>query len=122
MERVSRSNSDVIFETESFIFRRTHGVGVNNTPWTGLNVVSQGLADKYAVEIRLTTVGNPEFDGTPVNFTYLDDGTYVAYGLPCSGYSRRLSGTIEFIHVLEDAVDFAERVNHWLQENHEGTV
>ena len=122
MKRMIRASvgNEIIFQDENFIFKRTRGVGMNNTPWTGLAVVSIGAAEKHVVEVRLKSMSRDTFDGKPVEFKYYDDGAYVVHGTRMDWDS--LDDTIEYIHVLEDAVDFARKVNQWLQENPEGTV
>ena len=116
MKRLIRANSNpVIFEDEYFQFIRKSGVGMKNTPWSGLAVVSKGLANKHVVEIRLNTKsrGIATFDGTPVNYEYKD--CYIAHGM--RSVSDTLDETAEYIDVLEDALDFAARVNSWLYNN-----
>lgn len=120
MKKVVRGGSNVretIFEDENFDFVRTHGVGVENTPWTGLAVVTKpgSLAKKHVVEIRLNSIGSPDFNGEPVDYKYSD--TYVAHGM--RNEIDTLDDTAEYIGVLEDALDFAERVNVWLYKNNE---
>lgn len=115
MKRVIRASkyNDVIFEDENFEFVRTQGVGINHTPWTGLAVVSKGLAKKHVVEIRLESRGWYDYDGTPVEFTY--SGVEVAHGMRST--RDTLDETVEYIEVLEDALDFAYRVQDWLDAN-----
>lgn len=109
------SNDGVIFEDEMFSFVRESGVGREDTPWTGLAVISKGLAKKHVVEIRLNTKGWKEFNGPdePVNYEYKD--CEVAHGMRAK--ADTLDETAEYIEVLEDALDFAYRVNEWLQNN-----
>lgn len=109
----ANSSSDAIFEDEFFIFKRDSGVGMHDTPWSGLEVESRGLAKKHAVEIRLNHSGRYAWDGNPLEFKY--DSCYVAHGMRAS--MDTLDETREYIEVLEDALDFAERVNEWLYHN-----
>lgn len=110
----SRSYNDVIFEDEYFEFVETQGIGMNDTPWEGLKVITkEGPAKDHVVEVRLNYGNNPKFDGEPVKYTYKD--AYVAYGLPTR--VPTLDETREFITVLEDAIEFAEAVNKYLWEN-----
>ena len=111
MFKVMASTNSIIFEDDMFTFRKESGVGMNNTPWTGLRVDSKGLAKKHVVEIRLNSKGWHDFDGTPVDYTYSD--CYIAHGM--RDRADTLDETAEYIDVLEDAYDFAMRVNEWLQ-------
>ena len=104
------SNDPVIFEDDMCTFRKDSGVGVKDTPWEGLEVISKGLAEKHVVEIRLNTKGNPRFEGEPIKFEYRD--CHISHGM--RGRSDTLDETAEYIDVLEDALDFANRVNEWL--------
>lgn len=116
MKRMIRANArshDVIFEDEYFEFIRTQGIGIDNTPWTGLAVLSKGLADKHVVEIRLNRKGFPDMDGNPVEYKYTN--SYIAHGMRSS--SDTLEETEEYIDVLEDAVDFARKIDSWLYNN-----
>lgn len=120
MRKVIKGGTNVretIFEDENFDFVRTHGIGRNDTPWTGLAVVTkEGTpAKKHVVEIRLNYKGDPEFDGTPVEYKY--SGCQVAHGM--RSQIDTLDDTAEYIEVLEDALDFAYRVNDWLFHNDE---
>ena len=109
--KASRNNK-VIFEDKNFALIEERGVGINDTPWTGLEVKTKdgSLAEKHVVEIRLNTIGRSDFNGTPVVREYSD--AYVAHGM--RGSSDSLKETMEYIDVLEDAVDFAVQVNDWL--------
>lgn len=100
----------VIFEDEYFEFMEVSGVGVQQTPWTGLKIRSKELALKHVVEIRLIKKGNPRYDGTPVYLEY--SGCHIAHGMRSS--IDTLDDTKEYVMVLEDAIDFAERVNDYL--------
>lgn len=104
------STDPVIFEDELFTFKRESGVGVSDTPWEGLTVDSKGLAKKHVVEIRLNTKVAPAFDGEPVKFQYKD--CYIAHGMRSE--QDTLDDIAEYIDVLEDALDFANRVNDWI--------
>ena len=105
--------SNVIFEDEYFEFVRTEGIGINDTPWTGLGVISKGLAKKHVVEIRLHQIGFPDYNGTPVEHQY--NGVEVAHGM--RSCIDTLDDTKEYIKVLQDAVEFTETINKWLLTN-----
>ena len=104
---------ETIFEDEYFDFCIEHGIGMGDTPWTGLKVKSKGLADKYVVEIRLDYKGYYPFNGEPIVYQYGD--VQVAHGMRMK--KDTLDETREYIAVLEDAVDFAERVLNWIRNN-----
>lgn len=107
--------SNVIFEDEYFKFVRTEGIGINNTPWSGLAVITKqgSAAEKHVVEIRLNNSNNPNYYGELVEYTYRD--CYIAHGIRSTIDS--LDDTREYIDVLKDAVDFAEDINKWLFTN-----
>lgn len=116
MKRLIRASEDpVIFEDEMFTFKEKSGVGINNTPYTGLAVASKGLAEKHVVDIRLNRKGWQEFNGEPVHYKYT--GAEVAHGM--RSRADTLEETREYIDVLEDALDFAIRVNNWILDNPE---
>lgn len=115
MKRVLRaSTNNVIFEDEYFELRKDSGVGMNDTKWEGLKVVSKGAAVDYVVQIRLASK-NADFDGTPVKYEYFDSPATVVHGM--SLRNETLEDTEEYISILEDAVDFAYRVNDWIRQN-----
>ena len=117
MKRYIRSNTTdlTIFEDEYFDFVKTHGIGIQDTPWTGLEVKSKGLAKKHVVEIRLNVSRRPHFNGDPEEYRYSD--CYISHGM--RSVADTLDETAEYIEVLEDALDFAERVNEWLYRNNQ---
>lgn len=111
---IKSSERDVIFSSEYFDFIRTEGIGMNDTPWSGLAVISKGLAKKHVVEIRLNTIGGfPRFDGEPVVYKYRD--CEIAHGM--RSVKDTLEDTEEYIDVLEAALDFARDINDWLTVN-----
>ena len=118
MKRYIKSSSyRAIFEDENFVFSKTSGIGMNNTPWQGLEVDTKpgSIAQKHVVEVRLNFRRKGDFDGNLVIYYYTD--AYVAHGSRMTQDS--LKDTEEYIEVLQDAVDFAYRVNQWLHENPE---
>ena len=90
------------------------GVGINDTPYKALDVASIGDADKYVVDVRLNS-NMPVFTGEPVRYKYKD--AVVSYGLSSRQYT--LEDTKNLISILQDAIEFAERINDWLSENPE---
>lgn len=113
MKRVIKASSQlIIFEDENFVFAKVLGVGRNDTPYEGLEIITKknSLAYKHVVEVRLNLSNSPRFEGSPVKCTYSD--AYVVHGT--RGTMDTLEETAEYIDVLEDALDFANRVNAWL--------
>lgn len=104
---------EVIFGNEYFDLVREQGVGMNNTPWKGLNVFSKGIADKHVVSVKLRGANFPEYNGTPVVHTYKD--AVVGHGMRMA--QDTLRETEEYIKALTEAVKFAEEVNNWLFKN-----
>lgn len=113
----ANTENNVIFEDEYFTFTKARGIGMNDTPWYGLTVkTKEGTpAKKHVVEIRLNSMGMPDYNGEPITYQYSD--AYVAHGMRQT--MDTLEDTEEYIDVLEDAVDFARRVNEWLYRSPE---
>ena len=108
---------ETIFSNSNFIFFMYSSVGTNDTHYKALEVASIGDADKYVVEVRLN-FKMPSFIGEPVQYKYTD--AVVSYGL--SSRHCTLDDTKNFITILQDAIEFAERINTWLSENPEWSV
>jgi len=116
MKKVIRASrtSDVIFSDEYFTFMKESGIGRNDTPWEGLKVKSGPLAEKHVIEIRLDRKP-AKFEGDPIKYGYYPEGTYVAHGM--RSQIDTLDDTRELADILYDAVDFAERVVAWIDQN-----
>ena len=108
---------EVIFSNSNFVFFMYSGVGINDTPFESLRVASIGDADKYVVEVRLNS-NMLVFTGEPVCYKYKD--AIVSYGLSSRQYT--LEDTKNLINILQDVVEYAERINSWLSENTEWSV
>lgn len=108
---IKAASGNVLFEDPYFSLIEDGGIGINDTPWEGLRVISKGSAKKHVVEIRLKTKGSPDFNGEPVTYQYSD--VEVAHGMRST--SDTLEDTEEYIEVLEDAVAFARKVKKYLQ-------
>lgn len=106
---------EVIFSEGDFTLCREEGVGVNDTPWEGLKVKSSDAAEKHVVEVRLSSVGWPQFDGTPIKHRYDPEGTEISHGMRMSRDS--FADTEEYISVLQAALAFAKRVNDYIINN-----
>ena len=104
---------EVIFSEGDFTFVKTSGVGLKETPWEGLEVISSGKAEKYKVSIQLDSLLLPRFDGRPVNYTY--NKVYVDHGVRDT-YDTFVE-TKEYIEVLQKALIFAIKINNWLNQN-----
>ena len=111
---LKESTDGTILSSENFELVKKSGIGRNNTPWTGLRVISKGLAKKHVVEIELEdeSSGLHDFEGEPVEFKYTN--AYVSYGMRMQ--KDTLEETRELIAVLDEAVDFAEEINEYLAE------
>ena len=109
---------ETIFSNSNFVFFMYSGIGINDTPYKALEVASIGDADKYVVEVRLNFNKIPAFTGEPTLYKYID--ATVSYGLSSREYT--LEDTKNFITILQDAIEFAERINAWLSENPEWLV
>ncbi len=106
---------EVIFSEGDFTLVKDSGIGVNDTPWEGLKVKSSDAAEKHVVEVRLSSVGNPRFDGTPVKHRYDPERTEVSHGMRMCADS--FADTEEYIEVLKSALAFAKRVNDYIINN-----
>lgn len=104
---------DTILSCENFELVMRSGVGMNDTPWKGLEVVSRGLAKKHVVKVELETAISPDFNGKPVEYKY--NGAYVSHGMRMQ--KDTLEETHELVAVLDEAISFAEAVNEYLN-NH----
>lgn len=106
------SNSLLKSSDGMFELVKVEGVGMNNTPWTGLRVKSSGLAEKHIVEIRLHS-NYPDFNGDPVKYSYR--GVDVAHGM--RSRVDTLEETQEYIDVLQSALSFAYKVEDYVADN-----
>ena len=102
------SNQDVVMRSDDGLFEvvTRHGVGINNTPWTGYEVKSLGDANEHVVEIRLRSGRWPEFNGEPVEIHYND--VEVAHGMRSK--VDTLEDTARYIEVLQSALEFAKQI------------
>lgn len=89
------------------------GVGINDTPYEELYVISKGLAKKHVIEVRLDSYHSPRFEGEPVKYIY--HNVYVSHGMRC--VSDSLVETKEYIDVLKDALDVAFEVQKYCMLN-----
>lgn len=86
------------------------GVGMNKTPWTGLKVESDGIANKHVIRIDLDS-RFMRYEGKPVKNKY--KGVSVSHGMRMS--TDTLNETREYAQSLLDAVEFAEDILRWFQ-------
>lgn len=107
--------TNVILQNDNFMLVMYEGTGTQDTPYAALEVRSRGKADEQAVRIEMRA-NMPKFDGTPVQYKYHSDA-YVSYGLNNRIPSRK--DIEDLIEVLQDAINFADRVNAWLNDNPE---
>ena len=91
-----------------------NGIGINDTEYQALKVMSVDKAEDCVVEIRLNFQWL-DFNGGFEKYKYYD--AVVAYGFGSKSLS--LKETEEFIEVLQDGIAFARSINRWLDENPE---
>lgn len=108
-------NGNVIFSEGDFTLVEESGIGMSDTPWEGLKIISRDAADKHVVEVRLYIVGNPPFNGTPVKYRYDPERTEISHGMRM--VADTFADTEEYIKVLEAALAFAKRVNQYIIDN-----
>ena len=101
----------VVLTSPMFDLVEFHAVGRNNIPYSGMEVISKGLAKKWVVEIRLNSTVSPDFfsdiEDIPEDNSYQYNGCYVNYGL-----RMRVDTHIEeFIEVLQAAKEFKDRID-----------
>lgn len=94
----------------NFTLCKREGVGINDTPYTQLEVLSNGDAEKYVVEIRLNS-DMPSYDGKPVKFSHSD--CHISYGLRNIILSD--SDIKEFINVLNEALEFETKIRDYIE-------
>lgn len=105
---------ETILQNDNFVLFKSGGIGMQDTPYMRLEVRSQGKAKEQVVRIEM--IGNmPKFEGTPVQYKY--HNAHVAYGLNIRTPSRK--DIEDLIEVLQDALNFVDRVNAWLNDNPE---
>lgn len=115
MKRYIRSTTNIEADTEVlmksddglFELVKRSGVGREDTPWEGLQVVSNGDAKDCVVEIRLQSSWE-DFNGPdqPVKYKYYD--VEVAHGM--RSRKETLDETERYIEVLKSALDFAREI------------
>ena len=103
-----------ILTSKNFELVGKSGVGIENTPWTGLEVESKNIAKKHVVEVCLKS-DFPDFKGKPVQYKY--SGAYVSHGMRMQ--NDTLDETLEYAEVLKEAVRFAKDVEKWMDEHPE---
>lgn len=116
--------SDIYLTSGDFTLVRKVGIGVDNTPWDGLEIISKGVANKHVVDIRLNSLNyiHEELDdsGEKLPFRYIyDDNVSVYHGIRST--VDTLNETLEYAQCLELAVDFARLVQSWLRMHPEWT-
>lgn len=103
---------EVIFTVGDFSLVHESSIGREDTPLEGLKVISDGLAEKHVVEVRLDS-DFQSFNGEPVKYMYYN--IYIAHGMRMK--SDTIEETKEYIQVLQDAIEFAKKVEVWCKEN-----
>lgn len=105
---------EVIFSEGDFTLVKSTGIGVEDTPWTGLEVISDGNADKHVIKIRLISC-MPRYEGKPIFYKYYR--VEVSHGMRVK--PDTLKETEEYIESLKEALAFARRVERYIKENDE---
>lgn len=103
---------ETIFSEGDFTLVKESGIGMNDTPWEGLKVKSSDAAEKHVVEVRLSSVGWPQYDGTPIKYKYNPNEVEVFHGMRMTRDS--FADTEEYIEVLKSALAFAKRVQNFI--------
>ena len=103
-----------ISTNSNFRLCKRSGKGVNDTQYEELVVISDNLADKYVVEIRLESDYLP-YIGEFVRNKYGD--VYIAHGM--RSVNESLSETKEYVDVLNEAIEFAYTVKDFINSNDE---
>ena len=98
-------------KNDNFELVTKSGIGVEDTPYEGLEVIRKGLADKHVVDVRLKSSMH-DFNGTPVKYKYY--GAYVAHGMRSE--QDTLDETLEYIKVLGEAVEFTRTVIQYIED------
>jgi hypothetical protein len=120
------TNSTSLLSSGDFALVRRAGIGRDNVPYDALEVISSGDAKKHVIEVRLDARwGNwdPQYDEDgniiPIRITYKPSGTEVSHGMRMT--RDTLDDTRDYISALQDAVEFADKVNAWLADHPEWT-
>lgn len=106
--------SKPLLKSKNFELVVRKGVGINDTPWTMLEVISKDIARKHVVSIDLEQ-NHEDFVGKPVQYKYYD--VRVDHGMRSA--LDTLDETVEYIEVLKEAVDFAKKIMKWIAANPE---
>ena len=101
-----------ILKSKNFELIVRAGVGVEDTPWTKLEVESKGEARKHVVSVDLDS-NFPDFNGKPVQYKYYNAS--VGHGMRMKQDS--LDETLEYAAVLKEAVNFAKKIMKWIDKN-----
>ena len=111
------TENEVILSSTYFDLVQRHGVGMQNTPYTSLEVISNGEAYKHVVSIRLESKWE-DFNGEEVHYTYYPERTNISHGMRSS--SDTLAETQEYIDVLESALEFVDtKLIPWFRKHPE---
>ena len=106
---------ELIFSQGDFSLVKESGIGINNTPWERLRIISDGNANKHVVEVRLNFENDGKFDGEPVHYKY--SSVSVIHGVRMA--TDTLAETQEYINCLIEALEFAKRVENFINSNEE---
>jgi len=101
-------NDDVIISSDMFELVSTSGIGIDNTPWTGYDVISKGSASDLVVRLgldsRMVDWDSWEEGDPPIANNYT--GIYLSWGFGSHGHPDPRV----MVEVLEEAMDFGAKV------------
>lgn len=103
-----RDNGEVLLSSKLFDLCVHKGTGVNNTSFVDLRVNPKGPARDWGVNVEINRV-SPVFNGGYIECECAS--TYVTYAIPGNRYHMDIN---EFIHCLQEAVNFKKEVDDFL--------
>lgn len=108
----STSNDSIMTSSGgNFELVSREGIGINNTPWSGYEVISLNLAKKHVIKIQIDSTSG-RFDGTPVFNT--PRRCHVSHGMRSSIDSG--ADTQELIDVLKEALEFKKQIDSYFAD------
>lgn len=109
--------NEIIFESDLFQLQKVRGKSIHDINYLSLEVVSKGVALDCCVEIKLDislqcmeAIRKAKHHDT-LHYKYT--GSWVSWGIP----SRKYTKVDTFIHVLQQASDFSDKVNAYIESS-----
>ena len=106
---------ELIFSQGDIFLVKEFGIGINIILWVRLLIISDGNANKHVVEVRLNFENDAKFNGEPVHYKY--NSVSIIHGMRMT--TDTLAETQEYIDCLIEALDFAKRVENFINSNEE---